>query len=74
MAIGQLFSTGDKLWEFKRHVSKSRFIKDEKIDMDFLKEFKEWIGVDHVLENQTHFIFVNEITEPEWEELKIETN
>lgn len=74
MAIGQLFSTGDKLWEFKRQISKPRFIKDEKTDMDFLKEFKEWMGVDHVLENQTHFIFVNEITEPEWEDLKIEIN
>ena len=26
-------------------------------DIEYLKEYRDWIGADHVLRDQTHFIF-----------------
>lgn len=74
MAIGQLIPLEDKLWELQRSFPKTSFSKNGEIDKEFLSQYKKWLGVDHVLQNSTHFMFVNEVTEPEWEELKTETN
>ena len=41
-------------------------------DIEYLKEYRDWIGADHVLRDQTHFIFCETIQDIEWEDLEIE--
>ena len=39
-------------------------------DIEYLKEYRDWIGADHVLRDQTHFIFCETIQDIEWEDLE----
>jgi len=48
--------------------------KQGQIQLDIVKMYMEWMGANHVLRNQTHYIFCLEIPEPEWEEIKENTN
>jgi hypothetical protein len=41
-------------------------------NMGYLKEYRDWIGADHVLRDQTHFIFCETVQDIEWEDLEVE--
>jgi hypothetical protein len=41
-------------------------------DMEQVKLYRDWCGADHVLRDQTHFIFCQTIEDIEWEELPSE--
>lgn len=41
-------------------------------NMEYLKEYRDWIGADHVLRDQTHFIFCETVQDIEWEDLEVE--
>jgi hypothetical protein len=39
-------------------------------NMERVKIFRDWIGADHVLKDQTHFLFCETIQDIEWEDLE----
>ena len=39
-------------------------------NMEYLKEYRDWIGANHVLRDQTHFIFCEIVQDIEWEDLE----
>ena len=41
-------------------------------NMEYLKEYRDWIGANHVLRDQTHFIFFEIVQDIECEDLEIE--
>jgi hypothetical protein len=45
--------------------------KDGSVKSDMLNAWKDWLGADKVLKNQTHFLFCETIVEPQWEDVKI---
>ena len=40
--------------------------------MDFVKAWRDWLGVDHVLRTQTAFLFVINVDDVEFEEVSNE--
>ena len=59
----ELIEHSDKLYKPVRVFSKERFIKAGSVDMQFLKEFRDYLMCDHVLQNDSHFIFCNTVSE-----------
>ena len=55
---------GDKLWVLKRKFKKDRFP-----NMDWVKKYRDWINCDHVLQDNTHYLFVNSVPDTEFEEI-----
>jgi len=55
---------GDKLWVLKRKIKKDRFL-----DMEYVKGFRDWIHCDHVLQDDSHYLFVDTVTDIEFEEI-----
>jgi len=51
---------GDKLWVLKRKFNKDRFP-----DMDWVKKYRDWINCDHVLQDNTHYLFVDSVIDVE---------
>ncbi len=63
--IKSLYRHGDAMYIIikKKPVSGfARKIGDEP-DMDYVKLYMEWVGADHVLRSETHFIFCETIQE-----------
>jgi len=67
----QLYKHEDKAYLILRRIGEWRFQKKltEPIDMERVKMFRDWVGADHVLRDQTHFIFCETIPDIEFEEL-----
>ena len=55
---------GDELWVLKRKFKKDRFL-----DMDWVKKYRDWINCDPVLQDNTHYLFVNSVPTIEFEEI-----
>jgi len=65
--IKSLYRHGDAMYIIikKKPVSGfARKIGDDP-DMDYVKLYMEWVGADHVLRSETHFIFCETIQEAE---------
>lgn len=61
----------DKLYQVKRRMLRHNFDAQGKSpNLELVKMWHEHLGYDHVLQDQTHFIFVNEIDDVEFEEVK----
>jgi hypothetical protein len=61
---------GDKAYIILRRISIGKFYIDEHPEnMEFVKEYRDWCGADHVLRDQTHFLFCETIQDIEFEEL-----
>lgn len=56
---------GDKFYVLVRQIKKNMFT-----EMSHVKEYKEYIHAEHVLQNGEHYLFVNNIDEIEFEEIK----
>ena len=65
----QLYYHSDKAYLINRKIPTHNFEKDGQLNLDFVKEWMEWLGCDHVLRDQTHFIFVETIEDTKFEEL-----
>jgi hypothetical protein len=67
----QLYKHDDKAYLILRRVGEWRFQRklDEPVDMERVKMFRDWVGADHVLRDQTHFMFCETIPDIEFEEL-----
>lgn len=63
----QLYKHNDKFYIIHKKISISSFThKDGKIELDMVKECMETLyKVDHVLRNETHFMFVETIQDAE---------
>ena len=72
--IGKFYQHGDKLYIIKREIPTHNFQQKgtNHINMEFVKAWRDWLGVDHVLRTQTHFLFVVNVDEVEFEEIKNE--
>ena len=65
----QLYYHGDKAYLVNRRIPVHNFEKDGGVVLDFVKAWRDYLGCDHVLRDQTHFIFVETIQDIEIEEL-----
>ena len=66
-----IYMHGDNAYiVLKRKLAEQFNTKRNMPDIEYLKEYRDWIGADHVLRDQTHFIFCETIQDIEWEDLE----
>jgi hypothetical protein len=65
----QLYYHNDKAYLVNRRIPTHNFEKKGELNLDFVKAWMGWLGCDHVLRDQTHFIFVETIQDIEFEEI-----
>lgn len=66
----QLYKHNGKAYLIVRKAPIGRFKIDQHHEnMEYVKMYMEWTGADHVLRDQTHFLFVETIQDVEFEEL-----
>jgi len=67
----QIYVHGEKAYIVLKRVADLKFRAklDLEPDMEIVKEYRDWIGADHVLRDQTHFIFCETIPDIEYEEI-----
>lgn len=76
-----LIKQGEKLFQIVTRVSLYFFVpkKDRKagnlgpVNQVFMEEYRDYLGCDAILVNQTHAVFAREITAPEIDTPLIET-
>jgi hypothetical protein len=56
----RLYKHNDILYKIIREIPSHNFE-----NMDIVKEFRDYIGADHVLQNQSHFLFCETIQDAE---------
>ena len=66
-----VYHHGGSAYVILRALPIDRFFKKniEQPDMDKVKMFRDWCGADHVLRDNTHFMFCETIKDIEWEDL-----
>ena len=64
----------NKLFEYLDRAWISHYEKDGVVDVEGLEKLKKKLGADHIIKNQDSLIFIREIQELEFEELKTEQN
>lgn len=52
-------------YTLKRKILVHKFEKNGTIVLDLVKNCRNWFDCDHVLRDQTHFLFVETLEEPE---------
>lgn len=69
--IGKLYEHNDRLFIIKREIPLHNFTRkgETHLDMDYVKAWRDWLGVDHVLRTQTAFLFVINVDDVEFEEV-----
>lgn len=70
----QIYLHGGKAYIVLRRVWEGKFMPklDQDPDIERVKMFRDWVGADHVLRDQTHYIFCETIKDIEWEDLPSE--
>ena len=70
----QLYIHGGKAYIVLRRTLSEKFhLKGStEPDMEYVKTYRDWVGSDHVLRDQTHFLFCETIQDVEFEEIKEE--
>jgi hypothetical protein len=69
----QLYIHGGKAYLVLRRVISEKFLlKGTEPNMEYVKTYRDWVGSDHVLRDQTHFLFCETIPDVEFEEIKEE--
>jgi len=67
----QLFFYNDNVYLILRKLNLSYIIdKNNNINNELLKLWKEHEGADHVLKTDTHFLLCETLKEPEWVEIQ----
>jgi hypothetical protein len=67
----QLYMHGDKAYLIIRKAPINKFeIDHHPENMERVKMYRDWVGADHVLRDQTHFLFCETIQDIEWEDLE----
>jgi hypothetical protein len=58
----QLFKQNDKLYVVVRDMALHNFLNsDGNVNMEVLKEWRDWLGCDHVLKHNERFLLVQTI-------------
>jgi len=65
----RLYFYNDNVYVILRAIPVSNFYKKEELNREFLNGWKEYLGADHVLKTDTHFLFCETVPEPEWNEI-----
>ncbi len=65
----KLYFYNDNVYIILRTIPVSNFYKKEELNREFLNGWKEYLGADHVLKTDTHFLFCETVPEPEWNEV-----
>jgi hypothetical protein len=63
----ELINHNDKLYIPVRSIRKESFAQDEKLNLKNAEIYRNMIGCDHVLQNESHFIFCRTVLEAEIE-------
>jgi hypothetical protein len=67
----QLYTHNGKAYLILRKVFIGKFEVDQHPEnMEYVKMYRDWVGADHVLRDQTHFLFVETIQDVEFEEIE----
>ena len=67
--LAQIYYRNGNAYLIKRKIPVHNFEKNEQLDLDFVKMWCDYLDCDHVLRDQTHFIFVETIQDVDYEEL-----
>ena len=66
----QLYTHGGKAYLIHRRILITKFEQSTNLlNMDKVKVVRDWLGIDHVLRDQTHFLFCETIQDIEFEEI-----
>lgn len=65
-----LYIHGERAFLILRRVWEGHFFTklDQTPNLDYVKMYRDWCGADHVLRDQTHFLFCETIPDVEVEE------
>jgi hypothetical protein len=61
--MNDIMSHNGKLYQVKRRVAEHNFTFKDKLELKAVEMYMKHIGCDHVLRDQTHFIFVETVQE-----------
>jgi hypothetical protein len=70
----QLYYYNNEIYVILRSIPISYFYKKEDLNRELLNLWKEYLEADHVLKTNSHFLFCETVTEPEWEEIPVTDN
>jgi len=70
----QLYYYNNEIYIILRSIPISYFYKKEELNRELLNLWKEHLEADHVLKTNSHFLFCETVTEPEWEEIPVTDN
>ena len=69
IGIDYIKYTSDNSYRVKRDIMITKFVikGTDQINMDLVQAYRDWLGCDHVLRSQTHFMFCQTIQEEQIE-------
>ena len=67
IGIDYIKYTSDNSYRVKRDIMITKFVikGTDQINMNLVQAYRDWLGCDHVLRNQTHLMFCQTIQEAE---------
>ena len=66
----QLYIHGGKAYLILKRVLEQHFYNKENYpQLEYVQMYRDWLGADHVLRDQTHYIFCETIQDVEFEEI-----
>lgn len=65
----RFFNHNDKIYRIKKEVSSDYFKFESEIELEWVKEYRDYLVCDHVLMVGGRFLFCNEVVEVEYEDV-----
>ena len=67
IGIDYIKYVGDIAYRVKKDIIVNKFLikGTDRLNMDLVQAYRDWLGCDHVLRTQTHFMFCQTIQEVE---------
>jgi len=65
---GLYFYNGN-VYTVLRAIHASNFYNKEELNREYLNNWKEYLGADHILKVDNRFLFCETVSEPEWNEI-----
>ena len=69
MYLMEIMKHGDKCYLVKRRIKEHNFHSKRGFELEMVKMWRDYLGVDHVLKMNDEFIFVETIQDVEWEDI-----
>ena len=67
--FSKLYYNNDKAYLINRTMPIHNFERDGKLNMEIVKECRDWLECDHVLKTKTHFLFVVTVEDVDFDEV-----